>query len=126
MKIPCEVVVWQILPLIRRELARELVEKHGMKQAEVAKIFGVTNAAISQYLNGKRGGEYSNAPMYSRFIDEVGASARSVAADPSCYGPELCRMCEVVKHIGLLALIYKEQTGVYPPECCTDTNIGRE
>jgi predicted transcriptional regulator len=55
MKIPCELIVWYVLPSIRRELARELVEKHKLTQAEVARRFGVTDAAISQYLKSKRG-----------------------------------------------------------------------
>ena len=55
MKIPCELIVWYVLPAIRRELARELVDKHGMIQAEVARKFGVTDAAVSQYLKSKRG-----------------------------------------------------------------------
>ena len=55
MKIPCELVVWYVLPTIRREVARELVNSHGMSQAEVARKFGVTDAAISQYLKKKRG-----------------------------------------------------------------------
>ena len=40
MKIPCELVVWYVLPTIRREVAKELVKTHGMSQAQVAKKFG--------------------------------------------------------------------------------------
>ena len=43
MKIPCELIVWYVLPSIRRELARELVEKHHLSQAEVARRFGATS-----------------------------------------------------------------------------------
>ncbi|MDN5358520.1 MAG: uncharacterized protein PWP76_363 [Candidatus Diapherotrites archaeon] len=53
-KTPCEVIFWQILPAVRRELARELV-KRGLKQREVAEMLGLTPAALTQYLKGKRG-----------------------------------------------------------------------
>ncbi len=120
MKIPCEVVVWQILPLVRRELARELVGGYGMTQAQVAKKFGVTDAAISQYLTKKRGGDYSSFPMYREFEDAVKVSAKRIAEDGADYGAEVCWLCGIVKKSGLLATVYREQTGVYPPECCAD------
>ena len=44
----------KVLPMIRGELARELVER-GLSKKEVAEILGVTVAAISQYTKGKRG-----------------------------------------------------------------------
>lgn len=118
MKIPCEVMVWQVLPLIRRELARELVQNHGITQAEVAKKFDVTDAAISQYLTKKRGGEYSSAPMYPEFLKAIRTSAARIADGSSTYDKEMCQLCCTVKSIGLLALIYRSQTGVYPPVLC--------
>ena len=122
MKIPCEVVVWQILPLVRRELARELVSTHGMSQAEVAKIFGVTDAAISQYLSKKRGGEYSVASMYGEFIGDVRNSAARIVDGTSDYDSEVCSICCRTKQNGFLAYVYKMQTGVYPPRCHFDPN----
>jgi len=53
-KSPCEEVALKVLPMIRGELARELVER-GLSKKEVAEILGVTVAAISQYTKGKRG-----------------------------------------------------------------------
>lgn len=116
MKIPCEIVVWQVLPLIRRELAKELVQAHGLTQAEVARRFGVTDAAVSQYLTKKRGGEYSGSACYPEFMGAVKASAVRIA-NGSDVGDEVCQLCLVVKRSGLLAEIYHEQTGTYPPRC---------
>ena len=56
MKMPCELIVTHILPTARGALARDLVTSHGMTQTQVAKLFGVTSAAVSQYLKGMRGG----------------------------------------------------------------------
>src|SRR5665647_1652059 len=77
MKIPCELIVWYVLPSIRRELARELVDKHNFSQAEVARRFGVTDAAISQYLKAKRGTskEIENSGKYEDFRKEVEVAA---------------------------------------------------
>lgn len=118
MKIPCEVVVWKLLPIIRRELARELVVSHGIKQADVAKKFGVTDAAVSQYISGKRGGDYAWAPMYGAFMDAIKESAERLANSDNDCAHEVCILCGTAKNIGLLALIYKDVVGVYPPTKC--------
>ena len=119
MKIPCEIVVWYVLPMIRREVSKELVYTHGMTQAEVARRFGVTDAAISQYLKKKRGGNslVDDNPLYPEFQEEVRISAAKIAEDKSDFATEMCRLCCVVKKTGLLAKIYKAQTGSVPPVC---------
>ena len=108
--------------MIRREVSRELVYVHGMSQAEVARRFGVTDAAISQYLKKKRGGNelIDDSPLYSEFEREVKLSAERIAKDQSDFSTEMCRLCCVVKQTGLLAIIYKAQVGVNPPKCASE------
>ena len=122
MKIPCEIVVWYVLPMIRREVSKELVHTHGMTQAEVARRFGVTDAAISQYLKKRRGGNaiIDDNPLYPEFQEEVKVSAARIAEDKSDFATEMCRLCCVVKKTGLLAVFYKAQTGMVPPNCAQD------
>lgn len=55
--LPQEIEVWYLLPAMRRELARVLLAEHDLKQKEVAKLLGVTEAAISQYKKSKRAGD---------------------------------------------------------------------
>ncbi len=118
MKIPCELIVWYVLPSIRRELARELVENHNLSQAEVARRFGVTDAAISQYLKAKRGTskEIENSGKYEEFKKEVEQSAVRIV-NGSDIVTETCRICEVVKRNGMLVKVYEIHTGMKPPQC---------
>ena len=53
---PQEIQVWYILPALRKELSLEM-KKLGLDQKTIAKIIGVTEAAISQYIKEKRANE---------------------------------------------------------------------
>ncbi len=120
MKIPCELMVWYVLPMIRRELARELVIAHGMSQAEVARRFDVTDAAVSQYIKGKRGdrpGFDSSDPVYRRFTADLKDSARRIAEENADFSMEMCRLCGIFKRSGLLDAVYRAQTGEPAPRC---------
>ena len=50
---PQEVEVFYILPALRREFAA-VFKANGLSQAEIARLFGVTESAVSQYLSDKR------------------------------------------------------------------------
>lgn len=51
---PQEIEVWYVIPAIRREIAANLVAG-GWTQRKAAKALGITEAAVSQYSNAKRG-----------------------------------------------------------------------
>ena len=81
MKMPCELIVTHILPTARGALARDLVTSHGMTQTQVAKLFGVTSAAVSQYLKGMRGG--NNLIDRSAYKDDFYAEIARMADEIS-------------------------------------------
>ena len=130
MKIPCEIIVWYVLPIVRREVANELVSVHHMTQAEVARKFGVTDAAISQYLKKKRGDSeiIESSPKYPDFTAKIKESAALIAQEKTSFEEEMCRVCQFVKETGILAEIYKQQFGtteVVCPHMCSGVVISR-
>ena len=56
MDTPQEVLVWYVLPAIRREFAISL-KNEGLNQKEIAGSLDLTESAISQYIKKKRGEE---------------------------------------------------------------------
>jgi predicted transcriptional regulator len=52
---PCEVAVKTVSPSIRALLALTLIEKHEMKETQVAQILGITQSAVSKYNKKVRG-----------------------------------------------------------------------
>ena len=95
MKMPCELIVTHILPTARGALAKELVHNHGMTQVQVANLFGVTSAAVSQYIKGLRGG--NNLIDKSAYREDF----YKMIADKA-----LCEICTFVKTSGLLKALY--------------------
>ncbi len=119
MKIPCEIVVWYLLPTIRKGVAKELVSVHNYTQSKVARTFGVTDAAVSQYLRNKRG-EYDvvvNSPGYPAVQEEISAAASRIANTGSDFATEVCNICLVAKSCGILAKIYEVELGEPYPDC---------
>lgn len=54
---PQEIEVWYLIPALRRELTMIFIKDYRLNQKKAAEILGITEAAISQYLNAKRGNE---------------------------------------------------------------------
>ena len=121
MKLPCELVVFELLPTARGELAKELVRAHGFTQAKVASIFGVTSAAVSQYIKGLRGGNpHIDGSIYrGQFYEEISMSAERVAAGADVT-EELCGICNFVKRIGMLDEIYLKTGAVDDLSKCVE------
>ncbi len=55
MLLPAEIETNTLIPAIRAILAKKLIEEHGIREGEVSKLLGVTQAAISNYVRGTRG-----------------------------------------------------------------------
>jgi len=91
-KTPCETLVWNVLPCIRRRLAERLKEK-GLSQRDIAQKIGVSEAAVSQYLSDKRG---RNSAFDGHMEKEIARSAEAVLAGEDAI-EEICRLCRMVK-----------------------------
>ncbi len=53
--IPCEVAAKSVVPAVKALIAKNLVEKHGLRQDQVATILGMSQSAISKYTRKVRG-----------------------------------------------------------------------
>ncbi len=95
MKTPCEIIVWNVVPIIRKELAKSLIENHDLIQRAVADKLGITEAAVSRYVSGKRGAlEITD----DEILEEIKESAkRIVKENGNAVIEETCRICRILK-----------------------------
>jgi predicted transcriptional regulator len=73
MELPCQKIVWDVLPAIRSAIAVELV-RCGVSQVDAAKMLELAPSAVSQYISGKRG-------YRIEFENEVKRSIERLAED---------------------------------------------
>lgn len=110
MKVPCQIAQWYLLPAISAELVREL-KKLGVKQAEIARMMGVTPAAISQYVKGKRGKRLSFGTEMQK---KIAASAKKIATkafDEEKLMREMCELCISARKSGAACGLHQNLIG---------------
>lgn len=66
---PQEIEVFYLIPAIRKEMVI-CFKKQGLQQKEIAKILGITEAAVSQYLHEKRAKEFKLPKKIIKEIEE--------------------------------------------------------
>lgn len=117
MKTPCELIVWYVLPCIRRELAFYLVNEYNLTQTQTAKKLGVTDAAVSQYMKAKRGCQKEVRGLF--LSDDIATilkeSASKIASGESNVIVETCNICTAVKNKSLRELYRMYDPGTEYP-----------
>ncbi len=54
MRLPCDICMWGLIPMIKRELVLKLYRKHKLSKATIARKLGITKGSVTQYIQGKR------------------------------------------------------------------------
>lgn len=99
---PCEYMMWNGLPVIRKEIAESMINNFGLNQKEAAKKLGVTPAAVCQYLSKKRG---KVKIVDKDVLIEINRSAeRIIQQDDGAVISETCRICKILMAKGIFPL----------------------
>jgi predicted transcriptional regulator len=106
---PCEYMLWNGIPTIRKELAETLIKEFGLSQKEAAEKLGITPSAVCQYLSKKRG---KTDFFDETIIQEITISAeRIIKNDGTDVVIETCRICRFVqKNKNFSSLFDESQT----------------
>ncbi|MBQ7927948.1 MAG: transcriptional regulator [Methanobrevibacter sp.] len=95
MKPPCEIVVWYVIPAIRSELAKELLNL-GMRQKDVSELMDITQPAVSQYITDKRGSGIKLNDDVRQMIKDF---AKELADGEATKAQLISRTCAICKHV---------------------------
>lgn len=101
MHLPCEVAVKKILPTIRALTAYILVKEYGLSIYSTAKLMGITPAAVSNYVSGRRGRKYQQIierdPKVREIIRRI-ADKLIKGAQTEEIVKEVCNACATLRH----------------------------
>ncbi|MFW9844041.1 MAG: transcriptional regulator [Candidatus Thorarchaeota archaeon] len=139
---PQEVEVWYVLPAIRRELAKVMKTKtvpregddgkrkeHKITQKEIAKMLGVTEPAITQYLLKKKGrrSRGDQVVIPEKFMPELEKSADAMIKQYEARGAnedmfetmtfEINRLIKVIRDDGAMCDIHRQFSAHVKDKC---------
>ena len=95
MKPPCEIVVWYVIPAIRSELAKELLNL-GMRQKDVSELMDITQPAVSQYITDKRG---SGIKLDEDVRGMIKKFAKELSEGEATKADLISRTCSICKNV---------------------------
>jgi uncharacterized protein len=123
MRPPCEIVVWYVIPTIRSELAKELLNL-GMKQKEISELLDITQPAVSQYISDKRGHGLKFNDETQQLIREFAHGLLDGKYTQRDIIPQFCEICRKIKTDEVLCQLHKEK-GRMPTDCdaCMATHL---
>ena len=115
MRPPCEIVVWYVIPSIRSELAKELLNL-GMKQKEISELLDITQPAVSQYISDKRGHGIKFNKDIQESIKEFAIDLKDGKLNQSGIISRICDLCRKIKTEDVLCQLHKEKDNI-PINC---------
>ena len=115
MRPPCEIVVWYVIPTIRSELAKELLNL-GMKQKQISEVLDITQPAVSQYISDKRGHGIKFDPKVQNMIKEFARDLVDGKATQIDIIPKMCEICKKIKAEEVVCQIHKDKDNI-PINC---------
>jgi len=94
-------MMWNGLPVIRKEIAESMIANYGVTQKDAAKKLGVTPAAVCQYLSNKRG---KIKILDEHILKEIRVSAeRIIENETAVVVTETCRICKILRSKGVFS-----------------------
>jgi len=102
MLLPAEIESKTMIPALRAILAKKLADQHKIREDEISKMLGVTQAAVSNYIRGTRGdpkliSQLSSQKQIVEMINEISENLASNKAYTPASLSKFIGICNYIK-----------------------------
>lgn len=125
MLLPAEIESRTLIPALRAILAKKLAEDHSVREDEISKMLGVTQAAISNYIRGTRGdpaliGKLLSDEQVAKMLNELCDNlASDMAYTPSSLS-KFIGLCNYIKSSLLICEIHHKLESNIDEKICKE------
>ncbi|MBO4522715.1 MAG: transcriptional regulator [Methanomicrobium sp.] len=97
MQLPCQQIVWDVIPAIRASIATDLGNM-GVSNLEIARMLDIAPSAVSQYRSKKRG-------YRIEFDEDIKEEIKRIAEDLNSgaevsVNKRICKICGMIRTDG--------------------------
>jgi predicted transcriptional regulator len=128
MLLPSEIESKSLIPAVRAILARELVKVRGLKEEEVARLLGITQAAVSNYIRGTRGdieliSKLSSFQEIMRMIKEIEEDLSSHRAYSASTLSKFIALCNYMRYSLIICDVHHRLESEIDEKVCEQCKI---
>ena len=125
MLLPAEIESKTLIPALRAILAKTLAEKHEIREDQISKMLGVTQAAVSNYIRGTRGDpELIKKLVAEEQVFEMISEISTDLASDRAYSPsslsKFIGLCNYIKSSLLICDIHHNLESDIDDEVCKE------
>jgi len=125
MLLPAEIESKSLIPALRAILAKDLANNHHIREDEISKMLGVTQAAISNYIRGTRGDpklveKLLEDKQVAEMLDDISDSLSSDKAYTPSNLSKFIGLCNYIKSSLLICDIHHNLETDIDDEICKE------
>ena len=119
MIIPCEMASRAVVPSIRAMVAKELSESYNIKQENIARLLGITQSAVSQYIGNLRGRaiDLEGIAEVETVVKEL-SSILIIDSNSEIICKKFCEACRIIREKRLLCQLHARLDPLFNTEDC--------
>jgi predicted transcriptional regulator len=128
MLLPSEIEARSLIPAVRSILAKKLIKEYNLKEEDVAKVLGLTQAAVSNYVRGTRGDIQLVAKLGAvhevmRMIDDIAKDLASNKAYTPRTMSKFVQLCNYMRYTFIICDVHHTMETNIDEKVCEECEV---
>lgn len=123
MLLPSEIEAKSLIPAVRAILAKKLIKEYSLKEEDVARVLGITQAAVSNYVRGTRGdmeliSKLESVREVMRMIDDIAKDLSTNKAYTPSTLAKFVGLCNYMRYTLLICDVHHSMESNIDEQIC--------